>query len=105
MLLILLADKVKPIVKVGTEATGLLLGMNRYPGCLGTGEAVFLGASKAVGDWFADRVAIRIHHRRCDGPALDNVTVDPVPVPPSALLMGSGLLGLVGLGWRRRKES
>ena len=28
----------------------------------------------------------------------------PVPVPPSALLMGSGLLGLVGLGWRRRRS-
>ena len=26
-----------------------------------------------------------------------------VPLPPSALLFGSGLLGLVGLGWRRRK--
>ncbi len=25
------------------------------------------------------------------------------PIPPSALLLGSGLLGLVGLGWRRRK--
>jgi hypothetical protein len=24
-----------------------------------------------------------------------------VPLPPSALLLGSGLLGLVGLGWRR----
>jgi hypothetical protein len=30
--------------------------------------------------------------------------VDAVPLPPSALLLGSGLLGLVGLGWRRRKE-
>jgi hypothetical protein len=28
-----------------------------------------------------------------------------VPLPPSALLMGSGLLGLVGLGWRRRKTN
>jgi hypothetical protein len=29
-----------------------------------------------------------------------------VPLPPSMLLLGSGLLGLVGLGWRRaRKES
>ena len=28
-----------------------------------------------------------------------------VPIPPTAILLGSGLLGLVGLGWRRaRKE-
>ncbi len=27
-----------------------------------------------------------------------------VPIPPTALLLGSGLLGLVGLGWRRRKS-
>jgi hypothetical protein len=33
------------------------------------------------------------------------VTSTPVPLPPSALLMGSGLLGLVGLGWRRRKTN
>jgi hypothetical protein len=26
-----------------------------------------------------------------------------VPIPPTALLLGSGLLGLVGLGWRRKK--
>ena len=26
------------------------------------------------------------------------------PVPPTALLLGSGLLGLVGLGWRRKKS-
>jgi hypothetical protein len=28
-----------------------------------------------------------------------------VPLPPSALLLGSGLLGLVGVGWRRRKTN
>ena len=27
------------------------------------------------------------------------------PPPPSVLLMGSGLLGLVGVGWRRRKAN
>ncbi|MGO8668723.1 MAG: beta strand repeat-containing protein [Desulfobaccales bacterium] len=29
----------------------------------------------------------------------------PVPIPPSAMLLGTGLLGLAGLGWRRRKVS
>jgi hypothetical protein len=29
----------------------------------------------------------------------------PAPVTPTALLLGTGLLGLVGLGWRRRKNA
>lgn len=28
-----------------------------------------------------------------------------VPLPPSALLLGSGLLGLIGLGWRRKSKA
>jgi hypothetical protein len=28
----------------------------------------------------------------------------PVPVPPSVVLLGSGLLGLMGFGWRPRKS-
>jgi hypothetical protein len=31
----------------------------------------------------------------------DFVVPNPVPIPPTALLMVTGLLGLVGLGWRR----
>jgi hypothetical protein len=33
------------------------------------------------------------------------VLYEPTPVPPTLLLLGSGLLGLTGLGWRRRKIS
>ena len=29
----------------------------------------------------------------------------PVPIPPSALLLGSGVIGLLGVGVRRRKNS
>jgi hypothetical protein len=36
--------------------------------------------------------------------AFQLVGANPVPLPPSALLLGSGLLGLVGLGFRRRKR-
>jgi hypothetical protein len=36
---------------------------------------------------------------------MNNFVDAPIPLPPSALLLGSGLLGLVGLGWRRRKNS
>ncbi len=31
----------------------------------------------------------------------DNITV--APIPPTALLLGTGLLGLVGFGWRRKR--
>ena len=32
------------------------------------------------------------------------IPVKGIPLPPSALLLGTGLLGLVGLGWRKKKE-
>jgi hypothetical protein len=35
--------------------------------------------------------------------ALVDLAVCPIPIPPSAILLGSGLLALVGLGFRRRQ--
>ena len=36
---------------------------------------------------------------------MGEIAANTVPIPPSALLLGTGLLGLVGLGWRRRRQS
>jgi hypothetical protein len=33
-----------------------------------------------------------------------NSSISAVPIPPSALLLGSGLLGLVGVGLRRQRQ-
>ena len=38
----------------------------------------------------------------CYGPAIDNVALSAVPVPPAAILFLSGLAGLTALGRRRR---
>ena len=38
------------------------------------------------------------------GVHINLLTGAEVPVPPSIVLLGSGLLGLMGFGWRRRKR-
>ena len=41
---------------------------------------------------------------QCYGPAIDSVSVSPVPVPATVLLFGIGLAGLVGTRLRRKKK-
>jgi hypothetical protein len=38
------------------------------------------------------------------GVAIDNAQLNVVPIPPSAFLLGSGLMGLGLLGWRRQRS-
>jgi hypothetical protein len=48
-----------------------------------------------------------IANRRNDPFAINQLSIltgAPVPIPPTALLLGSGLLGLAGFGWRRKKN-
>jgi hypothetical protein len=35
---------------------------------------------------------------------IENITYTPVPEPSTLLLLGSGLAGLAGLGWRRNRQ-
>jgi hypothetical protein len=41
----------------------------------------------------------------CANGPFDGTSDGKVPVPPSVLLLGTGILGLAGFGWRRRKTN
>lgn len=80
----------------GTWASGSdVLGLN-----VALGELFLDGAHMATTTWDYEHWCYVVNH---SGYVAEGCP-PPVPVPPSALLMGSGLLGLVGLGWRRRNS-
>ena len=79
-------------------------------GSLGTlgpfGPGAFSGTTSGTGimdNEFSLTEVVTIHHSGA-GLTSFNAELNVVPLPPTALLLGGGLLGLVALGWRRRRS-
>ena len=97
-----------PVAVTGTTTVDLAVawvwGDPVHPGT-STGNSFALGLSGLSG--FQSGVAFDIlwGTAQCaNGPIQANFS-NVVPIPPSALLLGTGILGLVGLRWRRQKTN
>ena len=89
----------------GANATGTILatfalGANAQSGCSDTTFCHWDLASLDLGS----NIARSIQFGDAVGAGLDNVTVNAVPVPAAAWLMGSALLGLGGVARRRAQR-
>jgi hypothetical protein len=87
-----------------------LVEVNAYPSTINSLMALSLynlNGATSVGPSDATWAVEYLFSLPADGAFILSVDerVSQVPVPPSVLLMGSGLLGLGLVGWRRRKES
>jgi hypothetical protein len=85
------------IILTNADGDTLVLGDDTYYLYItdSSGTAISYTVSEINGHqyWFAS----------ADGDYFAQIDVDAVPIPPSALLMGSGLIGLIGFGVRRRR--
>lgn len=53
--------------------------------------------------WWGQDAYVTFDNFKISGDNIPDMSPPPVPVPGSALLLGSGLLGLLALGRRRRR--
>ena len=74
----------------------------QFAGTSWDGSAFQIDTNWYLGNQFVLHEVINVGNGPVTGAYNDTQVV---PLPPSALLLGSGLLGLVGLGWRRRKTN
>jgi hypothetical protein len=86
---------------------GTQLGSPILAGAVGAWKQFYVTWDSGI-NTYVDLAAINLNTAASGNDfCLDDIVFDrnPVPLPPTALLLGSGLLGLVGMGWRRRKTS
>jgi hypothetical protein len=70
-------------------------------------EVILLGIGDHLDGYTAANYFAWLHYTYACGNDLlmGNIVGSPVPIPGSVLLLGTGLLGLVGLKWRRRETN
>jgi hypothetical protein len=73
-------------------------------GLLGDGwEYTLIGSNPSFGEYFSGVIDnVFFFDEALTAAQIENIRVNGVPLPPSALLLGSGLLGLVG--WRKLRK-
>jgi hypothetical protein len=91
---------IQVIASGGTSSTTDVTWSSLNPTNLNNTVAVDLNGILGTGPW-----AFLWATAECANGPFEGGSFTGVPLPPSALLLGSGLLGLAGMGWRRRKTN